>query len=162
MKRFALSSIMTVALLLAGQSVYANEVTQNTINNHKVSVNPQIDVAASYNYAITVKTADVKDAGTNSNVYVTLNGANGSSAETLFDKPGYDDFERGDIDTYYISANKDLGEIKSITVRLDGSSKNKQAWFPTSFKVEYNSKTWTFYNTNWIGLDGAETVKLTR
>ncbi|MGG1445445.1 PLAT/LH2 domain-containing protein [Brevibacillus laterosporus] len=159
MKRFALSSMMAVALLFAGQSVYASDISQNSNSNHKVNVTPQVDVAASYNYAVTIKTADVKDAGTNSNIYITLHGSNGNSPRVNLDKPGYDDFEPGDNDTYYISASKHLGEINSITVYSDGSG-NKSGWFPTSFTVKYDSRVWTFYNEDWIGEKGAQTVTL--
>ncbi|MGG0754965.1 PLAT/LH2 domain-containing protein [Brevibacillus laterosporus] len=159
MKRFALSSMMAVALLFAGQSVYASDISQNSNSNHKVSVNPQVDVAASYNYAVTIKTADVKDAGTNSNIYLTLNGSDGTSPRVLLDLPGYDDFEPGDNDTYYISASRHLGEIRSITVYSDGSG-YKSGWFPTSFTVKYDSREWTFHNEDWIGENGAQTVIL--
>ncbi|XOS93198.1 PLAT/LH2 domain-containing protein [Brevibacillus laterosporus] len=161
MKRFALSSMMAVALLFAGQSAYASDITQNSNSNHKVSVNPQVDVAASYNYAVTIRTADVKDAGTNSNIYITLKGENGNSPRVLLDKPGYDDFEPGDVDTYYISASKNLGEINAITIYSDASG-NKPGWFPTSFTVKYDSKEWAFYNEKWIGDDGAQTVTFYR
>ncbi|MFB0831403.1 PLAT/LH2 domain-containing protein [Brevibacillus laterosporus] len=161
MKRFALSSIMAVALLFAGQSVYASDIPQNSNSNHKVSVNPQIDVAASYNYGVTIKTADVKDAGTNSNIYILLHGSNGNSPRVHLDKPGYDDFEPGDVDTYYISASRNLGEINAISIYSDGAG-YKSGWFPTSFTVKYDSREWTFHNEDWIGENGAQTVTLYR
>ncbi|AYB37652.1 PLAT/LH2 domain-containing protein [Brevibacillus laterosporus] len=163
MKRFALSTMMTVALLFAGQSVYASDIAQNSNSNHKASVNPQINVAASYIYAVTVQTGDVKDAGTDSNIYVTLKGKNGMSKPTLFDIPNYNDFERGAKDKYYITVNKDLGEILAITAYSDGTG-NKPGWYPTSFTVEYNDKRWVFSNNEWIGegKGGAYSVTLTR
>ncbi|QOS99995.1 hypothetical protein JNUCC42_04365 [Brevibacterium sp. JNUCC-42] len=161
MNRFALSSMMAVTLLFASQSVYASDIAQNANSNHKVSVTPQVDVAASYNYAVTVRTANAKGAGTGSDIYVTLNGTNGSSPSVLFDTPDYDDFEAGDIDTYYISASKNLGQIQSITVYSDGSG-DGAAWLPTSFTVKYNEDVWVFYNEDWIGEDGAQTVTLRR
>ncbi|GIO01710.1 hypothetical protein J5TS2_23780 [Brevibacillus halotolerans] len=159
-ERLVLSSMMVVALL-GSQSVYASEMPQTFHSNHKVNVTPQVDVAASYNYAVTIKTANVEDAGTDSNIYVTLNGSKRSSPTILFDKPGYDDFERGAIDTYYISASKDLGEIKSITICSDSTGK-KPGWFSTTFTVEYNDSTWIFHNDEWIGEHGAQTVTLSR
>ncbi|MED1667029.1 PLAT/LH2 domain-containing protein [Brevibacillus laterosporus] len=148
---FVLSSIMAVVLLFAGQSVYASDTAQNSNNNQ--------DVVAAYNYAVTIETADIADAGTNSNIYVQLIGTSDSSPLVLLNKPGYDDFERGAIDTYYISSPQYLGTITTIKIYSDGTG-YKPGWFPTTFTVEYNASTWIFTNTQWIGASGPQTVYL--
>jgi hypothetical protein len=67
---------------------------------------------------IRLKTADITDAGTDDNVYVSLNRSN----STLLDYPR-NDFDRGDDDRYHLS-NNGIGEIKdihSIALYKDGS-----------------------------------------
>ncbi|MDN9012880.1 PLAT/LH2 domain-containing protein [Brevibacillus laterosporus] len=144
---FVLSSIMAVVLLLAGQSVYASDTAQNSNNQ---------DVVTAYIYALTITTADVEDAGTNSNIYAQLIGTGGSSPQVLLDRPGYNDFERGATDTYYISADQNLGTITSIKMYTDGTG-YKPGWFPTFFKVEHNASTWNFLNGQWVGVNGSQT-----
>lgn len=110
---------MAVVLLFAGQSVYARDTAQNSNNQ---------DVVTAYIYALTITTADVEDAGTNSNIYAQLIGTDGSSPQVLLDRPGYNDFERGATDTYYISADQNLGTITSIKMYTDGTG-YKPGWF---------------------------------
>jgi hypothetical protein len=70
---------------------------------------------------ITVKTKDKLWAGTDNNVYIGIKYGK-RSYEVLCDKPFYNDFERGDRDTYpfFLPENIDLSTVTAITARMSG------------------------------------------
>lgn len=75
-------------------------------------------------FYIEVKTSDKKKAGTDSNIYLTINGSNGSTGEIELDAMAKDgnNFERGDLDTMCIGFDTEsIGEIKSIAIRKDNA-----------------------------------------
>jgi hypothetical protein len=63
---------------------------------------------------VQVTTADVSWAGTDDDVYFSLNGR-----EYKIDTPGHDDFERGNTDTFYLPVpeNLQIADIHSIQIR---------------------------------------------
>ncbi|XP_051946160.1 polyunsaturated fatty acid 5-lipoxygenase-like [Xyrauchen texanus] len=67
-------------------------------------------------YTVTVATGTQWFAGTDDYIYLTLVGTNGCSERTLLDKPLYNDFERGAVDSYDINEGEDLGEIQLIKI----------------------------------------------
>ncbi|MEE6488054.1 hypothetical protein FKM82_015119 [Ascaphus truei] len=67
-------------------------------------------------YTITVATGSQWFAGTDDYIYFTLVGTKGCSEKNLLDKPLYNDFERGSIDSYDVTASEDLGEIQLIKI----------------------------------------------
>ncbi|XP_056386363.1 polyunsaturated fatty acid 5-lipoxygenase isoform X3 [Hyla sarda] len=67
-------------------------------------------------YTITVATGSQWFAGTDDYIYVTLIGSKGCSEKNLLDKPFYNDFERGAIDSYDITISEDIGEIQLIKI----------------------------------------------
>lgn len=70
---------------------------------------------------ITIKTSTKTWSGTDDNVYFGLVLNNGEVLEYLMDKPGYNDFERGDIDTYTFQLPRTVSydEISAIQLRKD-------------------------------------------
>nr|XP_057910165.1 polyunsaturated fatty acid 5-lipoxygenase [Doryrhamphus excisus] len=68
-------------------------------------------------YTVTVGTGSQWFAGTDDYVYITLVGADRCSERTLLDKPLYNDFERGAVDSYLVSVEEDLGEL--VLVKLE-------------------------------------------
>ncbi|XP_040292489.1 polyunsaturated fatty acid 5-lipoxygenase [Bufo bufo] len=67
-------------------------------------------------YTITVTTGSQWFAGTDDYIYITLVGSKGCSEKNLLDKPFYNDFERGAIDSYDITISEDIGEIHLIKI----------------------------------------------
>ncbi|MBN2739222.1 MAG: hypothetical protein JXR70_19745 [Spirochaetales bacterium] len=105
-------------------------------------------------YEVTIHTADVFGAGTNADVFVTLYGECGNSSETELDKPGYNDFERNDTDSYNVVASMDLGTIRSVKIRHDNSGSG------SGWKLDYlrvrNTRTgqsWNFSCNRWLATD---------
>ncbi|XP_066456712.1 polyunsaturated fatty acid 5-lipoxygenase [Eleutherodactylus coqui] len=67
-------------------------------------------------YTLTVTTGSQWFAGTDDYIYLTLIGSKGSSEKNLLDKPFYNDFERGAIDSYDITISEDIGDIQLIKI----------------------------------------------
>lgn len=65
-------------------------------------------------YIVTVATGTQWFAGTDDYVYLILEGSQGCSEKCLLDKPFYNDFERGAIDSYDVTVAEDLGEIQLV------------------------------------------------
>ena len=71
--------------------------------------------------SITIKTSKSSRSGTDDNVYFGLVLNDNSVLEILMDKPGYNDFEKGDNDTYIFKLPRTVkySEIKQIRLRKD-------------------------------------------
>ena len=123
--------------------------------NSQIKSNNQKIVAI----AITVTTPyDVPYAGTDANVRLIIGGQ-----RFEMDQPGYDDFERGETDTYYFKTNMTLGSLRKAYIELshDNSGKNPgwyvsnvilQIFFPNQ-SVAVTYKTWG--TIGWLAKDSA-------
>ncbi|KAI5606783.1 arachidonate 5-lipoxygenase, partial [Silurus asotus] len=67
-------------------------------------------------YTVTVATGNQWFAGTDDYIYLTLVGTDHCSEKTLLDKPLYNDFERGAVDSYEIKVAEDLGDIELVKI----------------------------------------------
>jgi len=75
----------------------------------------------SKDYHIQVKTGDENGAGTDSDIYLTIHGEEGSTPEIRLN--GYilgDAFERNDLDSLTLFGLPDVGTIKSVKLRSNG------------------------------------------
>ncbi|XP_062273857.1 lipoxygenase homology domain-containing protein 1 [Scomber scombrus] len=77
-------------------------------------------------YSATVVTGDTQYAGTDTNIFLTVFGANGSTEEMLLPK-NEDRFERGQEDTFSLEID-DIAPLKKIRVRIDGTG-SRPDWF---------------------------------
>lgn len=117
-------------------------------------------------FYIEVKTSDVKKAGTDSNIYLTINGSNGSTGEIELDAMAEDgdNFERGDLDAMCIGFDKDaIGEIKSITIRKDdaGSGPDWHLEYISIKEIVATNQTPQSYKFKWGGWIEEGTYTLT-
>jgi hypothetical protein len=78
------------------------------------------------NYRVTVVTGNVRGAGTDANVYLTVVGDKGKVDKVHLDN-SKNNFERGRVDVFAISS-LDLGEIKHIVIEHDGKGLGA-GWF---------------------------------
>jgi hypothetical protein len=80
-----------------------------------------------HQYQMFIKTGDVKDAGTDANVYIQLNG----SKDNFILEPkfyiGYDAFEQNALNEVKFGLPKDIGDINSVTVWFDRGGR-KSGW----------------------------------
>uniref|UniRef100_A0A8D3DQI5 Lipoxygenase homology PLAT domains 1 n=1 Tax=Scophthalmus maximus TaxID=52904 RepID=A0A8D3DQI5_SCOMX len=77
-------------------------------------------------YEVTVVTGDVQDAGTDTQIFMSVFGANGSTEEMLLQK-NEDRFERGQEDTFNLEID-DIAPLKKMRLRIDGSG-SRPDWF---------------------------------
>ena len=72
-------------------------------------------------YTWTVKTGDVWYAGTDANVFLSLNGLDAVMKEVKIDDPNsINDWEKGDVNHGGFET-ADLGDLRTGTLRQDGS-----------------------------------------
>uniref|UniRef100_A0A673G4B6 PLAT domain-containing protein n=1 Tax=Sinocyclocheilus rhinocerous TaxID=307959 RepID=A0A673G4B6_9TELE len=77
-------------------------------------------------YEVTVVTGDTQNAGTDTNIFITVFGANGSMEEMLLAKHA-DRFERGQEDTFNLEID-DIAPLKKLRVRIDATG-SRPDWF---------------------------------
>lgn len=122
-----------------------------TINGVKIYGGRRISDLGEYTFSVTdnvykvsIKTADVKNAGTDLNVNVTLNGTDGQKSKKInMSEDGFDTtgdglylnaFEKGHEQTTYIYAPFD--NLESVTIKLDGALIAAKGWKCESITVE--------------------------
>ncbi len=103
-------------------------------------------------YRITVNTGNVKDAGTDANVYITLYGTLGNGGERILDNAD-DNFEQGKTDIFSLQM-RDIGEIEYLRIRHDNSGK-KPGWFLDKIDIqnEATGTSWSFPCKRWLAVD---------
>ncbi|CAL8298690.1 unnamed protein product [Merluccius merluccius] len=82
-------------------------------------------------YTVTVATGGQWFAGTDDYIYITLVGTERCGEKTLLDKPMYNDFERGAVDSYNVTEGIDLGEIVLVKVE------KKKYWVQDDWYCRY-------------------------
>ncbi|XP_038599731.1 polyunsaturated fatty acid 5-lipoxygenase isoform X1 [Tachyglossus aculeatus] len=82
-------------------------------------------------YTVTVATGSQWFAGTDDYIYLTLMGSRGCSDKHLLDKPFYNDFERGAVDSYDVTVTEELGEIQLIKIE------KRKYWLHDDWYLKY-------------------------
>ncbi|XP_068609216.1 lipoxygenase homology domain-containing protein 1 [Brachionichthys hirsutus] len=85
-----------------------------------------ISISRKVIYGVTIATGDVQNAGTDTLIYMSVFGANGSTEETLLQK-NEDRFERGQEDTFNMEID-DIAPLRKMRLRIDGSG-SRPDWF---------------------------------
>ncbi|XP_029365801.1 lipoxygenase homology domain-containing protein 1-like [Echeneis naucrates] len=100
-------------------------------------------------YSVTVVTGDTKYAGTDTNIFLTVFGANGTTEEMLLPK-NEDRFERGQEDTFSLEID-DIAPLKKIRVRIDGSG-SRPDWFFDRILMRNltTEEVYLFTYENWL------------
>uniref|UniRef100_A0A8C5NG46 Arachidonate 5-lipoxygenase-like n=1 Tax=Gouania willdenowi TaxID=441366 RepID=A0A8C5NG46_GOUWI len=112
-------------------------------------------------YTVTVATGHQWFAGTDDYIYITLVGTEQCSDKTLLDKPLYDDFERGAVDSYEVKVGQDLGQL--VLVKIEKQKYWMQdSWYcryvtvktPSGEHVEFPCYRWLVDDKNVVLRDG--------
>ncbi|XP_069428424.1 polyunsaturated fatty acid 5-lipoxygenase [Ovis canadensis] len=82
-------------------------------------------------YTVTVATGSQWFAGTDDYIYLSLVGSAGCSEKHLLDKPFYNDFERGAVDSYDVTVDEELGDIQLIKIE------KRKYWFHDDWYLKY-------------------------
>jgi hypothetical protein len=90
---------------------------------------------------VNVRTGDARGAGTDADIYFGLVFDDGTTKEWLLDKEGYNDFERGDNDDYYLFlGDKDRGpaQVTNVYLRMGAEHGLGVAWQAASIRIRVN------------------------
>uniref|UniRef100_A0A4X1V7S3 Polyunsaturated fatty acid 5-lipoxygenase n=1 Tax=Sus scrofa TaxID=9823 RepID=A0A4X1V7S3_PIG len=82
-------------------------------------------------YTVTVATGSQWFAGTDDYIYLSLVGSAGCSEKHLLDKPFYNDFERGAVDSYDVTVDEELGDIQLIKIE------KRKYWLHDDWYLKY-------------------------
>jgi hypothetical protein len=83
---------------------------------------PQPQRSPIADYQVVIGTGTDSGAGTDSNIYISIYGANGTTNEVrLNGLANYDVFENGSRNEFILSAQANVGPIQRVTLRSDGS-----------------------------------------
>lgn len=112
-------------------------------------------------YIVTVVTGDVRGAGTQANVFLTLEGSHGNSGERLLDNDK-DNFTRGRTDTFLVPSSH-LGSLNKLTLRHDNTGLHP-GWLVDRVCVTCDDVELCFPCGRWLelceGCGGETTVTL--
>ncbi|XP_063051831.1 lipoxygenase homology domain-containing protein 1 [Engraulis encrasicolus] len=100
-------------------------------------------------YDVTVVTGDTQDAGTDTNIFITVFGVNGCTEEILLPKME-DRFERGQEDTFSQEID-DIAPLKKMRVRVDGTG-SRPDWFLDQIMMRntVTEEVSVFTYENWL------------
>lgn len=103
-------------------------------------------------YRVTVSTGTAELGGTDADVFITLHGNLGTSAEMVLDN-GENNFERGNQDSFVVDA-QNLGTLKQVRIRHNNRGFGP-GWFLEKVVVEDldSGARWTFPCNGWLALD---------
>ena len=107
-------------------------------------------------YEIIIMTGDVKEAGTDANVFITIYGVNGDSGQRQLRQKFRNLFERGHTDRFVLEM-LDMGELLRVTVEHDNSG-SAASWFLECVEVTNtaNSVTTIFQCGKWLDVRKAD------
>lgn len=107
-------------------------------------------------YEIIIITGDVKEAGTDANVFITIYGVNGDSGKRPLKQKFRNLFEKGRTDRFLLEM-LDLGELLRIQVEHDNSGPSP-SWFLECVEVT-NTANWVttiFICGKWLDKNKAD------
>ncbi|XP_071394579.1 lipoxygenase homology domain-containing protein 1 [Centroberyx affinis] len=120
-----------------------------TVRLFNVLDSSTINIIRKVIYETTVVTGDTQYAGTDTNIFLTVYGANGSTEEMLLPKNA-DRFERGQEDTFNLEID-DIAPLKKIRFRIDGTG-SRPDWFLDKVVMRNltTEEVYSFTYENWL------------
>uniref|UniRef100_A0A3B5LQZ1 Lipoxygenase homology domains 1b n=1 Tax=Xiphophorus couchianus TaxID=32473 RepID=A0A3B5LQZ1_9TELE len=120
-----------------------------TVRLFNVLDSSTINIIRKVIYSVSVVTGDTQYAGTDTNIFLTVYGANGSTEEMLLPKNG-DRFERDQEDTFTLEID-DIAPLKKIRVRIDGTG-SRPDWFLDRILMRNltTEEEYLFTYENWL------------
>lgn len=122
---------------------YNYSIAEPKVDNLQVTIKTKGGISY-YKGLFGIKYPYADQNGTDDDIYFGVKFRDGSTAEQLFDKSGYNDFEAGDLDTYTLPLNKSvkLGDIVQLYLKKVSTGLPGPNWKPEYFEVSaYNGNT---------------------
>ncbi|MFI5524270.1 PLAT/LH2 domain-containing protein [Streptomyces platensis] len=140
---------LAAATIMATSESAAASVTPRIGSDHSYSVRqnaPSVPLhegigMAQRQYRIAVYTGNKAGAGTDANVYITINGTRGFVKHKL-------NFERGKTDRFTLGL-RDVGRMMSIKIS-HGNSGKKPGWYLKKVTIDFNAR---FPCNRWLATD---------
>lgn len=98
-------------------------------------------------FSVTITTPNRDYAGTDADVFIEIAGHS-----NLMDKPKYNDFERGDTDTYYFPIAMTLGDLRTMRIRVHHNNKGRNSgWYcgRVTMQVQYSGSSYMRLYKAW-------------
>ena len=133
---------------------------------NKVGLKPFLGVCTpeSHRYQISITTEIWRNSGTTANVYIILHGDLASSQTVPLINPSCVPFSRGNTDTFLLSFQNNLGNIKKIRIWHDNTGANP-SWFLShvSIQADGSDDVSLFIFQQWLAVEkGAGFVDRTK
>ena len=126
--------------------------TTSSAESPNVAASAVSTSAAAVGYDISIHTANVNYAGTDGDVWLRVNGSNGSTPYWKLDDAA-DNYERNRTDRF-LRSGVNVGTIRSVTIYFNPLGGAHAEWLPDRVTVEGI----TFRNSSWF-LKGAPTYR---
>ena len=149
LRRLMIGAVVLSAPLLIG---VASTVPAQALSVAAASVPATATSATAVGYDITIHTANVPYAGTDGDIWLRVNGTNGSTQYWLLDDSA-DNYERNRTD-HFVRSGVNVGLIRSVTINFNPLGGANADWLPD--RVTVNGIT--FPNSTWF-LKGAPTYR---
>ncbi|XP_069736464.1 lipoxygenase homology domain-containing protein 1 [Phaenicophaeus curvirostris] len=100
-------------------------------------------------YEVTVVTGDIESGGTDTSIFMTVFGSNGTTEEMQLEKNG-DRFERGQVDSFIMEI-ADIAPLRKMRIRTDGKG-TRPHWFMETITLRNltNQEVATFTYGGWL------------
>ncbi|KAM6289832.1 lipoxygenase homology domain-containing protein 1 [Aegotheles albertisi] len=108
-----------------------------------------INIGLKILYEVTIVTGDIESGGTDSNIFMTVFGSNGTTEEMQLEKNG-DRFERGQEDSFIMEI-ADITPLRKMRIRTDGKG-TRPHWFLERIVLKNltNQEETTFTYGEWL------------
>ncbi len=136
-----LRSAVDEAVLFAVGLLSAAERGDLSVFSDSWNLDAAIDGRPIGSLTVTIRTADDFEAGTDADIYFGMVGVDGHGKEWLLDKSGHNDFEKADIDEYYLFAQEMAsapGGMVSAYLRMGEHHGVENDWKCSSLRVQIN------------------------
>ncbi|CAH1787210.1 unnamed protein product [Owenia fusiformis] len=139
------------------RELVAGKILEETMKKDGTVKKKQIerkDTLISKKYNVNVYTGDIRGAGTDANVFLTIFGEKGDTGERKLVKSetNRDKFERNQVDKFTMEA-VDLGKLFKVKIRHDNSMLSP-AWYLDKVEVidsNDDNETYVFHCERWLG-----------
>ena len=150
LNRLMIGAMILSAPLLIGAATTSSAAALSVVaadSSHAAATS-----AAAVGYDISIHTANVNYAGTDGDVWLRVNGTNGSTQYWYLDDSA-DNYERNRTD-HFLRSGTSVGLIRSVTIYFNPLGGANAEWLPD--RVTVNGIT--FHNSSWF-LKGSVTYR---
>uniref|UniRef100_A0A8D2BCT9 Polycystin family receptor for egg jelly n=1 Tax=Sus scrofa TaxID=9823 RepID=A0A8D2BCT9_PIG len=144
--------ITLLYIILAFWALHRDEMDE-LLREHVV-VLPDNDPYDDVCYLVTVFTGSRCGSGTRADVFIQLQGTEGSSDVHCLSHPKFTTLYRGSISTFLLTTKSDLGDIQAIRVWHNNEGRSP-SWYLSRVKVEnlFRRRIWLFLCREWLSVD---------